>query len=68
MTKEQLAKKEAEARVESERIRQKIFDRFEITMRLREEKERQRILDKIDALIRIAEKQVRAQETQRSKN
>lgn len=52
MTKEQLAKKEAEARVESERIRQKIFDRFEITMRLREEQERQKILNKIDELIR----------------
>lgn len=68
MTKEQLAKKAAEERAESEKIRQKIFDRFEITMRIWEEKERQRILDKIDALIRIAEKQVRAQETQRSKN
>lgn len=67
MTKEQLAKKEAEARVASAKIRQKIFDRFEITMRLREEQERQRILEKIDALIRIAEKQCRAQETQRSK-
>ena len=68
MTKAQRAKKEAEARVASAKIRQKIFDRFEITMRIWEEKERQRILDKIDALIRIAEKQVRAQETQRSKN
>lgn len=67
MTKEQLAKKEAEARVESERIRQKIFDRFEITMRIAAEQERQNILEKIDALIRIAEKQCRAQETQRSK-
>lgn len=56
MTQEQLAKiakKEAEARVASERIRQRIFDRFEITMRIAEEQERQRILDKIDALIRI---------------
>lgn len=68
MTKEQLAKKAAEERVASERIRQKMFDRFEIAMHIWEEKERQRILDKIDALIRIAEKQVRAQETQRSKN
>ena len=68
MTKEQLAKKAAEERVASERIRQKMFDRFEIAMRIWEEKERQTILHKIDALIRIAEKQVRAQETQRSKN
>lgn len=68
MTKEQLTKKAAEARVESERIRQKIFDRFEITMRLREEQERKRILAKIEAMMCIAEKQVRAQETQRSKN
>lgn len=68
MTQEQIAKKEAEARVESERIRQKIFDRFEITMRLREEQERKRILAKIEAMMCIAEKQVRAQETQRSKN
>lgn len=57
MTKEQLAKKAAEERVASERIRQRIFDRFETTMRIAEEQERQRILDKIDALIRIAEKQ-----------
>ena len=68
MTQEQLAKKAAEERVASERIRQKMFDRFEITMRLREEKERQRILAKIEAMMCIAEKQVRAQETQRSKN
>lgn len=67
MTKEQLAKKDAEAHVASARIRQRIFDRFEITMRIAAEQERQRILDKIDALIRIAEKQCRAQETQRSK-
>ena len=52
MTKEQLAKKAAEERAESEKIRQKIFDRFEITMRIWEEKERQRICNKIDALIR----------------
>ena len=68
MTQEQLAKKEAEARVASAKIRQKIFDRFEITMRLREEQERKRILAKIEAMMCIAEKQVRAQETQRSKN
>jgi hypothetical protein len=67
MTKEQLAKKAAEERVASARIRQKIFDRFEITMRIAAEQERQNILEKIDALIRIAEKQCRAQETQRSK-
>lgn len=47
-----IAKKEAEARAESERIRQRIFDRFETTMRIAEEQERQRILDKIDELIR----------------
>ena len=52
MTKKQLAKKEAEARRASEQIRQKIFDRFEITMRIAEKQERQRILNKIDALIR----------------
>ena len=52
MTKEQLAKKAAEERVASERIRQKMFDRFEITMRIAEKQERQRILNKIDALIR----------------
>ena len=57
MTKEQLAKQAAEERVASERIRQKILDRFEITMRIVEKQERQRILNKIDALIRIAEKQ-----------
>lgn len=57
MTKEQLAKKAAEERVASERIRQKMFDRFEITMRLREEKERQRILAKIEAMMCIAAKQ-----------
>ena len=57
MTKEQLAKKAAEERVASERIRQKMFDRFAITMRLREEKERQRILDKIEAMMCIAAKQ-----------
>lgn len=57
MTKEQLAKQAAEERVASERIRQKMFDRFEITMRLREEKERQRILDKIEAMMCIAAKQ-----------
>lgn len=57
MTKEQLAKKEAEARVESARIRQKIFDRFEITMRIAEEQERQRILAKIEAMMCIAAKQ-----------
>lgn len=52
MTKEQLAKKAAEERVASERIRQKMFDRFEITRRLLEEQERQKILNKIDELIR----------------
>lgn len=57
MTKEQIAKKAAEERVASERIRQKMFDRFEITMRLREEKERQRILAKIEAMMCIAAKQ-----------
>ena len=57
MTKEQLAKKEAAARAESEKIRQKIFDRFEITMRIWEEKERQRILAKIEAMMCIAAKQ-----------
>lgn len=57
MTKEQLAKKAAEERVASERIRQKMFDRFEITMHLCEEKERQRILDKIEAMMCIAAKQ-----------
>ena len=57
MTKEKIAKKEAEARVESARIRQIIFDRFDVAMRLREEQERQRILDKIDAMMCIAAKQ-----------
>ena len=57
MTQEELAKKAAEERVASERIRQKMFDRFEITMRLREEKERQRILAKIEAMMCIAAKQ-----------
>lgn len=57
MTKEQLAKKEAEARVASAKIRQRIFDRFEITMRILEEKERQRICNKIDAMMCIAAKQ-----------
>ena len=52
-----IAKKEAEARAESEKIRQKIFDRFEITMRLREEQERKRILAKIEAMMCIAAKQ-----------
>lgn len=57
MTQEQIAKKEAEARRASEQIRQKIFDRFEITMRLLEEQERQRILAKIEAMMCIAAKQ-----------
>ena len=57
MTKEQLTKKAAEERVASARIRQKIFDRFEITMRIAAEQERQRILDKIDAMMCIAAKQ-----------
>ena len=57
MTKEQIAKKEAEARRASEQIRKKIFDRFEITMRILEEKERQRICNKIDAMMCIAAKQ-----------
>ena len=52
MTKAQIAKKEAEARRASEQIRQKIFDRFEITMRIAEKQERQKILNKIDELIR----------------
>lgn len=52
MTQEQIAKKEAEARRASEQIRQKIFDRFEITMRITEKQERQKILNKIDELIR----------------
>ena len=52
MTQEQIAKKEAEARVASAKIRQRIFDRFEITMRIAEKQERQRILNKIDALTR----------------
>ena len=52
MTQEQIAKKEAEARRASEQIRQKIFDRFEITMRIAEKQERQKIRNKIDALIR----------------
>ena len=63
-----IAKKEAKSSAESEKIRQKIFDRFERTMRRLEEQERQRILAKIEAMMCIAEKQVRAQETQRSKN
>ena len=57
MTQEKIAKKEAEARVESARIRQTIFDRFDVTMRLREEQERQRILAKIEAMMCIAAKQ-----------
>ena len=60
MTQEQLtkmAKKEAEARRASEQIRQKIFDRFDVTMRLLEEQERQRILAKIEAMMCIAVKQ-----------
>ena len=57
MTKEQLTKKEAEARVKRERIRQKIFDRFETTMRLLEEQERKCILAKIEAMMCIAAKQ-----------
>ena len=57
MTQEQIAKKEAEARVESKRIRQRIFDRFDVTMRIWEEKERQRILAKIEAMMCIAAKQ-----------
>ena len=57
MTKEQLTKKAAEERVASARIRQRIFDRFEITMRIAAEQERQRILDKIDAMMCIAAKQ-----------
>lgn len=57
MTKEQLAKKAAEERVASERIRQKMFDRFEITMRIAEKQERQRILAKIEAMMCIAAKQ-----------
>ena len=52
MTQEQIAKKEDEARRASEQIRQKIFDRFEITMRIAEKQERQKILNKIDELIR----------------
>lgn len=52
MTKEQLTKKAAEERVASEKIRQRIFDRFERTMRIAEEQERQKIRNKIDALIR----------------
>ena len=52
-----IAKKEAEARVASAKIRQRIFDRFEITMRLLEEQERQRILAKIEAMMCIAAKQ-----------
>ena len=57
MTKEQLAKKAAEECAESERIRQRIFDRFDVTMRLLEEQERQRILAKIEAMMCIAAKQ-----------
>ena len=52
MTKEQLAKKEAAARVASERIRKRILDRFEITMCIEAQQERQKIRNKIDALIR----------------
>ena len=52
MTKEQLTKKAAEERLASEKIRQRIFDRFERTMRIAEEQERQKILNKIDELIR----------------
>lgn len=57
MTKEQLTKKDAEARVASEQIRQRIFDRFEITMLIAEKQERQRILAKIEAMMCIAAKQ-----------
>lgn len=57
MTQEKIAKKEAEARVESKRIRQRIFDRFDVTMRIWEEKERQRILTKIEEMMCIAAKQ-----------
>lgn len=58
MTQEQkIAKKEAEARKASERIRQRIFNRFDVTMRLLEEQERQRILAKIEAMMCIAAKQ-----------
>lgn len=57
MTQEKIAKKEAEARVESKRIRQRIFDRFDVTMRIWEEKERQRILAKIEEMMCIAAKQ-----------
>ena len=52
-----IAKKEAEARKASERIRQRIFNRFDVTMRLLEEQERQRILAKIEAMMCIAAKQ-----------
>lgn len=52
MTKEQISKKEAEERVASERIRQRILDRFEITMRIEAQQERQKIRNKIDELIR----------------
>ena len=57
MTKEQLAKKEAAARKASEKIRQRIFNRFDVTMHLLEEQERQRILAKIEAMMCIAAKQ-----------
>ena len=57
MTQEKIAKKEAEARVESKRIRQRIFDRFDVTMRIWEEQERKRILAKIEAMMCIAAKQ-----------
>ncbi len=52
-----IAKKEAKSSAESEKIRQKIFDRFERTMRRLEEQERQRILAKIEAMMCIAAKQ-----------
>lgn len=54
---QKIAKKEAEARKASEKIRQRIFNRFDVTMRLLEEQERQRILAKIEAMMCIAAKQ-----------
>lgn len=57
MTQEQLAKKDAAERAASEKIRQRIFDRFEITMLIAKEQERQRILAKIEAMMCIAAKQ-----------
>ena len=58
MTQEQkIAKKEAEARKASEKIRQRIFNRFDVTMRLLEEQEHQHILAKIEAMMCIAAKQ-----------